>query len=64
MSAKAGITPTFPGGEDARAEFLLIEEWATLDQPTRLKRWDLLPGKKRRVLVDAFGPSLFAVEGA
>jgi hypothetical protein len=64
VTAKHAIAPTFPGGEEARAEFLLIEEWASLDRPTRLKRWDVLPGKKRRVLVDAFGPSLFAVERA
>ena len=63
MTTEGAITPTLPGGTEARAELLLIEEWATLDRPTRKKRWDLLPSKQRRVLVDAFGPALFATEG-
>jgi hypothetical protein len=61
--AKRSIQPVFPDGENARTELALIEEWAALDRPTRLKRWDVLQGKQRRVLVDAFGPALFR-EGA
>jgi hypothetical protein len=44
---------------DAVEETRLIEDWAGLDRATRKRRWDLLDGKRRKVLTDAFGNDLF-----
>jgi hypothetical protein len=47
---------------EGQEEVRIIEEWHGLDRVTRKRRWDLLDSKRRKVLLDAYGPSLFIQE--